>query len=147
MMTCFSFSVIGKPVPQGSKRHLGNGVIVDQAEKRLKPWRSLIYETALNARPDDWRLDGAYAVYYAFFYKRPASHLRKNGDLKPSAPPYCISRSAGDLEKTCRSVSDALTYIAFNDDSQIVQLTATKQYTIEEPHVIVTITNLSYEYG
>ena len=38
-------------------------------------------------------------------------------------------------------------YIAFNDDSQIVQLTATKQYTIEEPHVIVTVTNLGYEYG
>ena len=147
MMTCFSFSVIGKPVPQGSKRHLGNGVIVDQAEKRLKPWRTDIREAALNARPDDWCRDGAYAVDYRFFFARPKSHKNSKGIVKPSAPAHCISRSAGDLEKIARSVSDSLTNVVYNDDSQIIQLSATKQYTIEEPHVIITVTNLSYEYG
>ena len=141
--TSFSFKVIGKAVPQGSKRHLGNGVIVDQAGTRLKSWRTDVREAALNARPDGWDLSGAYAVYYDLYFKRSKSSFKANGELKLSAPKYCVSRSAGDIEKCCRSISDALTHIVFNDDSQIIKLHATKHYTPDEPHASIHIINLA----
>ncbi len=143
--TSFSFSVIGKPVPQGSKRWIGGNRIVDQAAARLKPWRTDLREAALNARPDSWDRSGAYCVYYDFYYRRPKSHLNRKGELKFSAPKFCISRSAGDIEKTARSVSDSLTHIAWDDDSQIIKLHCTKHYTPDEPRVNVSILNLCDE--
>ena len=37
-MNDVSFNVIGIPGAQGSKRHVGNGVMVESS-KKVKPWR------------------------------------------------------------------------------------------------------------
>ena len=38
--------VIGMPAPQGSKRHVGNGIMIENS-KRVKPWRQDVKEAAL----------------------------------------------------------------------------------------------------
>jgi crossover junction endodeoxyribonuclease RusA len=78
-----------------------------------------------------------------FLFKRPKSHLRTNGKLKPSAPIHCTSR-VGDIEKLIRAVADALTGVAYEDDSQIVSLTSLRRYatTCEREGVYIRLTVL-----
>ena len=43
-----AFPVIGTPAAQGSKRHLGNGVLVEQS-KNVTPWRNTVAAAAHQA--------------------------------------------------------------------------------------------------
>jgi crossover junction endodeoxyribonuclease RusA len=134
-----TFDVLGTPAPQGSKRHLGNGVMVESS-KHVKPWRQDIRAIALDHKPPSWHHDLPVTVAITFRYQRPASHHRTNGTLKPSAPQYLITRK-GDIDKLSRAVLDALTGILFLDDAQVVSLTATKRFTIppELPGALITV--------
>jgi crossover junction endodeoxyribonuclease RusA len=134
-----TFDIPGIPAPQGSKRHLGNGILVESS-KRLKPWRTDVREAARAAIANDWPFDAAFSLTITFRYPRPKSHLRTNGTLKPSAPPHLTTRT-GDIDKLCRSILDALTGVLYLDDSQIISLFAAKRYTIapELPGALVTI--------
>jgi Holliday junction resolvase RusA-like endonuclease len=62
-----------------------------------------------------------------FLLKRPKSHYRVNGALKPWA---VDARPTGkpDADKLARSTLDALTGIIFTDDALVVRLVAEKFY-------------------
>ena len=110
----FTFTVLGKPAPQGSKRHVGRGVMVESS-KRCKPWRQDVRHTALDLRPEDWyaNMDAAISISVVFVFARPKNHFRTNGQLKPSAPTYCTAR-IGDVDKLARSILDSLAGIIYN---------------------------------
>lgn len=129
-----SVRVYGTPAAQGSKRHLGNGVMVESS-KKVKPWRADVVNATrglLDHMPDWTPLTGPVAVHIRFYFSRPKSHYGtgKNADvLKPSAPVWVTSRAAGDADKLIRSTQDALvTAGAIADDSLIAHLWATKTY-------------------
>jgi crossover junction endodeoxyribonuclease RusA len=138
----FTFTVLGKPAPQGSKRHVGKGVMVESS-KRCKPWRQDVRHTAIELLPDGWhaRMEDAMLLSIAFVFARPKNHFRTNGELKPSAPKHCVSR-IGDVDKLSRAVLDGLTGICFQDDAAVISLTATRRYATatEQPCAIITIT-------
>lgn len=120
------FFVPGIPAPQGSKRHLGNGVMVESS-KRVKPWRADIRAEALRhlGRP----YDGPVSVDVMFVFPRPKRHLgtgRNAGIVLPSAP--ALHTQKPDLDKLLRAVGDALTGVAYRDDSQIVALHSWKRW-------------------
>lgn len=79
----------------------------------------------------------------SFLFARPQSHYRANGQLKPSAPRYCTTR-IGDLDKLVRALCDALQGLCYLDDSQIIEINATRRYASidERPSAIVTIESL-----
>jgi len=137
----FTFTVLGKPAPQGSKRHVGRGVMVESS-KRCKPWRQDVRHTALDLRPDDWHanMDAAITLSVVFIFARPKSHFRANGQLKPSAPAHCTGR-IGDVSKLVRAVEDAMTGILYNDDAQIISLIAHRRFANdrEQPCAIITV--------
>ena len=139
-----TFTVLGKPAPQGSKRHVGRGVMVESS-KRCKPWRQDVRHTALDLRPEDWyaNMDAAITLSVVFIFARPKSHFRANGQLKPSAPAYCTGR-IGDVSKLVRAVEDAMTGILYNDDAQIISLIAHRRFANdrEQPCAIITVTAL-----
>ena len=141
----FTFTVLGKPAPQGSKRHVGRGVMVESS-KRCKPWRQDVRHTALDLRPDDWyaNMDAAIALSVVFVFARPKSHFRANGQLKPSAPAHCTGR-IGDVSKLVRAVEDAMTGIIYNDDAQIISLIAHRRFANdrEQPCAIITVSAVS----
>ena len=128
--------VSGRPAPQGSKRHVGNGRMVEMS-KAVGPWREAVRaETQLEM----WTqgrggspLEGPVAVRLRFWLARPASHYgtgRNKAVVKPSAP----RRPAGrpDVDKLARAVLDGLTMGgAFADDSQVVDLQASKWYVTD----------------
>ena len=138
MNSSFTFSVVGKPAPQGSKDQFGR-----ESCKRVAPWRADVKYQALIARPDDWDKAAPMSISIVFKFDRPQLHYRKNGELKPLAPEYPVGR-IGDVDKLCRSVLDALTDASYNDDAQVVCLHAQRRYTVgkEDQGAIITVTQL-----
>lgn len=140
-----TFTVYGKPAAQGSKRHLGGGVMVE-ASKRLPGWRNDIAFAAQQAMPLDWPRNGAMRLQLDFRFQRPAAHYRSNGELKPTAPAFHTT-ATGDLDKLTRAAGDAITASgAWLDDAQVVELHCTRAFaTLEEPAgLTATITALEH---
>jgi crossover junction endodeoxyribonuclease RusA len=110
-----SFSAEGTPVPQGSMKHIGNGRMIHSRAIELATWRALVALAAKQAgcKP----IDSPIIISMRFRLKRPKTVKRDH----PTVPP--------DLDKLVRGVNDGLTGVAFTDDSQIVQLTASKIYS------------------
>ena len=126
--------VLGHPAPQGSKRHVGRGIMVE-ASKHVTPWREAIVTECIRHEVAGRMLSEPLEVFLAFYFPRPAGHLKASGELKPSAPAYPARRSAGDIDKLVRSTLDGLVQAAvMADDSLVVNLTARKRYaTIANP--------------
>jgi crossover junction endodeoxyribonuclease RusA len=142
-MNSLTFVVFGLPAPQGSKRHMGNGILVESS-KAVTPWRTDCKHAALACLPHDWNPSLPMAVSVVFRFKRPAGQIGKRG-IKPSAPAHLTSAKAGDLDKILRSTFDSLTGVAFNDDRQVVSVNASKRYcTTDEPQgAVITITPIA----
>lgn len=115
-----SFFIPGRPTPQGSKRHVGNGVMIEAA-KGLKSWRKQIADVATMHRSRDAALfpDQALTVELEFVVARPKYAI---GKLLPAA-----KRSSGDIDKLARAVLDGLTGVCYRDDSQVTALTCRKR--------------------
>ncbi|MFJ7590156.1 RusA family crossover junction endodeoxyribonuclease [Streptomyces sp. NPDC097617] len=131
--------VIGTPAPQGSKRHVGGGRMVESS-KKVKPWRIAVSTEALNRTFDPWPFVG---VSVWFRLKRPKSHYRAGrfaDRLRPDSPTYPAKYP--DVDKLCRSTLDGLKAgQAFADDAQVVRLYAHKVYASrdEEPGALIRI--------
>ena len=134
--------------PQGSKRHVGRGIMIESS-KRVKPWRDAVRIEA-NKVVDELIEDPVH-VDLVFWFHRPKSHLNAKGELKQSAPKFPTSRNKGDIDKLCRSTLDALTLSAIADDSQVISLQARKYYCDKKyttkPHSMITIQTLKKESG
>ena len=133
-MSSFSVIVYGVAAPQGSKRHVGNGVMLESSD-RVRPWRQDVRFAALEKRPPDWDMTTPMRLYLSFWFARPASHYgTKNGisHLKVSAPVQPVSARLGDIDKLSRAVLDALTGVAYLDDRQVVEVLARKSYLLQQ---------------
>ena len=133
-----SFICYSRAAPQGSKRHLGGGVMVESS-KRVKPFRSDLQGVAIEATPVDWDLGLEYHLVLELHFRRPASHLTSKGALRKGVPLFPTGRNVGDVDKHCRACMDALTGILYYDDSQVVDITAKKRFASRD-QVIVSIT-------
>lgn len=113
-----AFFVQGVPAPQGSKNayRRGKKIVLVESSKKVKPWRDTVSQVARFACKQP--LDGAVTVAVHFVMPR----TKAMGD-KP-APLMC---ERPDLDKLLRAINDALTGIAYVDDSQIVRLTGSKR--------------------
>ena len=121
---------VGDPAPQGSKSHVGNGVMIESS-KRVKPWRAQVAAAARDAMVGRELLTGPVAVTAIVRLPRPKGHYgtgRNAGRLRPSAPLWPTSRRLGDADKHARSALDALTGIVYTDDSLVVALHVYKHY-------------------
>ena len=122
--------------PQGSKKHVGRGIMVETC-KRLKSWRK---EVSLRAKLIvDEIIEEPVEVEVVFWFKRPLKHYLPNGMVRQSAPVYITNKNKGDLDKHCRALLDSLTKSAFADDSQVVSLHDVKKYCETESQTGATI--------
>ena len=141
-ISAMTFTVFGTPAPQGSKRHVGNGVMIESS-KKVKPWRQAVEYAALEALPFRARLDpivirGPVDVGIVFSMHRPKSAKKcAMPDRKP------------DIDQLCRSTLDSLvTSGMIEDDARIVSLSAVKLYAgdrkgLPVPGAIISITHAS----
>lgn len=110
-----SVFVAGSPAPQGSKKYLGNGIMVESS-KAVKPWRVDVAWAVRAHFPTP--LDGAVRLELEFVMPRPKSAPKKS-------TPAAVKRP--DLDKLARAVLDAITGVVVADDSQVVELVASKR--------------------
>jgi crossover junction endodeoxyribonuclease RusA len=134
------FFVRGHPRAQGSKRHLGGGVMVEMA-KDLGPWRRAITDAAIEAA-NGTKLFSPLGVRVVFFFHRPKGHYgtgRNAGSVKASAPKW--REQNPDLDKLQRALFDALVISGvIIDDRFIVRVEAEKRYG--DPGVLVEVREL-----
>lgn len=145
-MSTMTISVTGLPAPQGSKRHVGRGIMIESS-KAVAPWREDVRAAALeSANAHKWQpADTPTAVTILFYLPRPKGHYgtgRNAGVLRPSAPTFPAVMP--DVDKLARATLDALTSAAvIPDDSRIVSLGAWKHYAdTRNPGAEITITHL-----
>ena len=125
--------VPGTPVAKGSTHafaHKTTGRIITMQTnaKRQKPWASLIALSAKEAMSGG-PVDGPVSIDIAFTMPRPKNHYRtgKNAALlKDGAPAY--HTKTPDIDKLVRCVLDALTGVAWHDDSQVWHVNSAKHY-------------------
>lgn len=131
-----------RPAPQGSKRHIGNGRMIEQS-KRVKPWRAAVEDAARAAmtarhvmryggmpmaRPQP--LDGPLSIEVAFTVRKPASAPK----CRTTWP---TTRDSGDIDKLLRATFDALTTAgAIADDSRIIEVVTRKMFPDEGPDAL-----------
>lgn len=120
----------GDPKPQPRMRHYRRGNLVGgYTPPTADKWKVACAVAAHDAVGKPW--DGPIRLAIWFRLARPASHRRKDGTLRPKAPARPSGRP--DLDNLAKAVMDALNRIAFNDDSQIVELILGKSYADDAP--------------
>ena len=111
------FSVEGLPAPQGSKKHVGNGRMVE-ASKYLPAWRKAVEEECKSLFEEP--MDGALEVELWFYLPKPSSISREFPTVMP------------DVDKLVRGCLDGMTKGgAIVDDSRVVDLHAYKRYSVD----------------
>jgi Holliday junction resolvase RusA-like endonuclease len=116
-----SFTVYGKPEPQGSIRAfmVGGKPRLTSDNAKLKPWRQQVALSALAERKGEvLQRDVPVVLEVLFCLDRPKSAAKRE---LPTVKP--------DLDKLMRAVKDALKGILYEDDSQVVTIEAHKCYS------------------
>lgn len=130
-----SFHVRGLPVPQGSTRAwvVHGKPIITSSAKGLSTWRRLVADVAQNYAPaEPW--EGPVGIELHFGLPKPKSAPKRRRVWPDKRP---------DLDKLTRAVLDALTYVVFVDDSQVIDIRASKDYGA--PGVVVEIRRIVEE--
>lgn len=124
------------PTEQGSKKHVGRGMMVD-ANPMLKHWRKLVSEKVAEVMvgQEAFLLQPVVADF-TFYMRRPKSHFGARG-LLPSAPKYPIRTP--DVDKLARAIMDSITDgRAWDDDARAVDMNVRKRYeSLEHPSGVV----------
>lgn len=133
-MSAIEIIAYGRPAPQGSKRHVGNGVMIESS-KRCRPWRQDVKAAAEAAIACDCGcrsviaecpLDGPLVVRMVVTVPKPKSAPKRKRTWPDRMP---------DLSKLARSTEDALTDAGvWKDDARVVEYERlAKVYPGEDP--------------
>lgn len=136
--------VRGRPAPQGSKRALGPGRMIEMST-HVKPWREDVKAAAIDARlrakvmsgePDRAGeslmvppMDGPLVVSMVFTMRKPLGAPKRRRTWPDRTP---------DLSKLCRATEDALTDAGvWADDARVVEYARlAKVYPGEDPQAL-----------
>ena len=114
------FTVPGAPAPQGSKRHVGNGRMIESS-KAVGAWRERVAIAAHNLMTAGCiavRETEPLTVGIEFVMPLPKSTPKR-------VTPAAVKRP--DLDKLVRAVFDACTGVVWADDSMVVDVRASKR--------------------
>ncbi len=125
--------VNGTPAPKGSARAIRQGafarLVPSSSDANRKAQAAWVRAVRSSAAPNLVPLVGPVECALTFRLARPDAHYgtgRNANTLKASAPACPIVKP--DIDKLVRCTLDALTGMAFEDDSRIVWLTVRKCY-------------------
>lgn len=126
--------VYGRPAPQGSKRALGPGRMVEMS-KYVKPWRDDVRAAAFltiaeHSRGRGWEpLDGPLIVRMVFTVAKPKAAPKTRRTWPCTMP---------DISKLCRATEDAITSAGiWRDDARVTEYERlAKCYPGEDPEAL-----------
>ena len=121
-MRSIEITVFGEPAPQGSKKHVGHGIMIESS-KKVAPWRESVVWAAREAIRRDGMIPGPVEVTIEFYLRRPKSAPKKV--TMPFRKP--------DIDKLVRSTFDSLvTAGVIEDDARVVSLAARKHFCTDD---------------
>jgi Holliday junction resolvase RusA-like endonuclease len=117
---CAIIKVYGDPAPQGSKKHVGGGRMVESSAK-LKPWREAVKWACIEAKVET--IPGPVSVEITFTMRKPLSAPKRRRTYPDRKP---------DIDKCARAVNDALVQAnVIEDDARIVHQVVAKVFPKE----------------
>jgi Holliday junction resolvase RusA-like endonuclease len=119
-------SVYGEVGPQGSKRHIGNGVMIESS-KKVRPWREAVKWATVDAMHKlaggGQMLRGPVCIEMTFTVIKPKSAPKKRVTWPDRRP---------DVDKMVRSTLDALVQVgAIEDDARVIECLSRKVFPKE----------------
>ena len=121
-----TFWVDGIPASQGSKRHVGNGRLVE-SDKKLPAWRKAIETTVAELHKGD-PIDEPVIVRADFYLP------------KPKKPRWLTPATALDTDKLQRALGDGMEKGGLlRNDARIITWVATKHYAKDRTGCQVTV--------
>lgn len=125
--------VTGTPAPKGSSRAMNIGgkarLIASSSSANARKQAAWHKAVQSSVAPNVVPIDGPVCVAMTLRLARPRNHYgtgRNANVVKPTAPGWPLV--CPDIDKLVRCTLDALTGLAFVDDSRIVSVNATKVY-------------------
>lgn len=134
-----NFTVYGDPVPKGRPRFFRRGKFIGTySDKKTKTGENDFKSQAVKYRP---KAPLAYSVIVEIdvYRKMPKAFSRtkvahaESGFIRPTTKP--------DVDNYAKLVLDAMNGIFFHDDSQVVSLKCTKNYSAR-PRITITLTEV-----
>jgi len=124
--------ILGRPVGKGRPKfsRMGN-FVKTYTPKETVEYENLVRLSWMNT-PDAKKLDGKIRATVLAYFKIPKSVSKKKHAEMLDAP-YA---SKPDTDNIAKSILDALNGIAYDDDSQIVELHVYKTYSDDEYAVL-----------
>lgn len=148
MRTPLIFFAAGLPKaqPRAKARSMGKFAQVYNP-KTADDWKMIVrnearraWEASGNTSP--W--EGPLCVNLTFYFPRPKSHFRSNGELKPNAPKW--HTSAPDRDNITKAHDDAITNLGlWGDDRQVCDGHIRKLYADRTPGCLIEIKEAIYE--
>lgn len=133
-----SFYVSGTPVGQPRPRACIRGRHAGMYDPgTADAWKAAV-AAAAKAAWDGRQFTGPVKLTLGVWMPRPKSHLRSNGELKPSAPRWHISKP--DLDNIEKAIKDAIsTAGVWKDDCLVCAVGKTKMYAVQQPGASIRI--------
>lgn len=132
MTETVSFTIPGKPVPKARARSTRAGRHYTPATTRTAEAnvRAAWYSQVGTQRKP---LDAPVHVTVHAFFELPKSWSK----LKRKETKFHTSKP--DIDNVIKLITDALNGVAYVDDSSVVKVTGTKNYTTNEPSTVVSL--------
>lgn len=152
--TAIEFVVIGTPQPRGSKTAMpvyrkGGEIVLKNgrpviryvdANKKSGPWMNAVAKAArqVYAGPP---LEGPVRLTVNLYFQRPKCHYGtgRNASVVKDSAPVKYHTQKPDRNKCIRAIEDALTGIAYLDDSQVVCTPGHKLWTHGKSRVEIRV--------
>jgi Holliday junction resolvase RusA-like endonuclease len=137
MMTPLLFTIPGEPKGKQRPRVTRTGHAYTPKETAV--YENLVKMEYLNQCGGERKLNGPIKMFIRAFFSIAASVSQKkrnqmlNGYIRPTKKP--------DLDNIVKIVADSLNKIAYDDDSQIIDITVGKYFS-DKPRVEVIITEI-----
>ena len=122
------FTVDGRPVP--AVRMTQKSKYTSKAAARYLSYKSLVKHTARNTmiQTQAKRMEKPLAVSVDVYYSIPKSFTKRDRDEIINSGYTVKPITRGDIDNIVKSITDACNGVVYDDDIQIVQLSASKNY-------------------
>lgn len=130
----------GQPRPRAFARKMGDRFVARVYDDgSAEGWKSQIADALRRAYPTRETITGPVELRVLFHMPRPKAHFRSNGELKPNAPTFCLTKP--DLDNLEKAVMDCFTTLTvWRDDSQVVRKISGKVYESDKgPGAEITV--------
>lgn len=126
-------TIPGEPVAKGRPRVTKYGAYTPD---KTVNYESLVKFSFIEQHKKKTKIEGPISMDVTFFFKIPKRTSKVKTDLMEEGKILPTKRP--DIDNCIKSITDALNGFAYDDDSQIVSLTARKLYS-GEPRVEVML--------